>query len=356
MPKRSVPGHRAVICHSGEFSVTRRSCRRNYVLTSFADTVAMNQPARSIFPKESFIFNAMAQGSVQDEAPAFDPPRYDADRLMVQLFVNPDAGGYDRGRVAGFVRQLEADGHIVQLSRCGPAAPVVLHPEAAMLAAVGGDGTLRHVIGALRNFAAKLPVALLPAGTVNLLARELPSAGGMIHPAQINGQTMLACASVGPDSLAVAGVDLALKRRVGRLAYGWAFLKVLARWPQYRIHLESSAGSFDCAAFYVAKAHYFAGPWSFARNAAAANAELHVVALHACGRLAYLRFLWGLLTGRVDKVPDSSQFSCSWLEATGDVPAAVQVDGDPATRLPVRIDLWDRPVPIPMVAKRVGRA
>lgn len=271
---------------------------------------------------------------------------------MVQLFVNPEAGGYDRDDVAGFVERLESHGHSVNLSHCGPRAPVVLHPDAAMLAAMGGDGTFRHVVGALRKSAVKLPVALFPAGTVNLLARELSSTGGMIHPAEVNGQTMLACASVGPDSIAVAEVDLALKSRIGRLAYGWAFLKTLLRWPQYRIHLRSSAGSFDCAAFYVAKARYFAGPWSFAPTASAAQSELHVVALRSCGRWAYMRFLWGLLSGRIDRVPDSAQFRCTWLEAIGDQPIIVQVDGDPAMQLPIRIDLWDKPVAVPMVASR----
>jgi diacylglycerol kinase (ATP) len=109
--------------------------------------------------------------------------------------------------------------------------------------------------------------------------------------------------------------------------------------------------ALDCSAFYVAKARFFAGPWSFAPKATASEALLHGVALHDGSRIAYLRFIWALVTNRIERLKGVTHFTCSSLEANAPVAIPVQIDGDPATQLPVTIELWRKDVRIMSVFK-----
>ncbi|MCP5394992.1 MAG: hypothetical protein H6919_13975 [Sphingomonadaceae bacterium] len=83
------------------------------------------------------------------------------------------------------------------------------------------DGTVRHVAMAMLD-SGLTPLAIHPAGTVNLLAREsaFPLDPGRLserilqadaihhhYPVQVDDTLFFACASAGPDSYAVAGLS-----------------------------------------------------------------------------------------------------------------------------------------------------
>lgn len=273
----------------------------------------------------------------------------------VQLFYNRTSGGHCPRRLAALRAGFEALGARVVLSECGPGHAIEVGGESSHVCVVGGDGTLRHVALALARCGRTLPLSVYPAGTVNLLHREhlfpldpeghalrlLGDAGrGRLHPASLNDGFFLACASVGPDSRAVAEVSLALKRRIGRLAYAVAFGRILFDWRRTPIRLAWDGGALDCEAFYVAKGRYFAGPWSFAPAASSAEPLLHVVALAAARRRDFARFAFALWRGRpVDALPGVTAFTCTALEAKSDAPLPIQADGDPVGALPASIKL-----------------
>ncbi len=273
----------------------------------------------------------------------------------VQLFYNRTSGGHCPRRLAALRAGFEANGAEVVLSECGPASPIEVGPDVSHVCAVGGDGTLRHVALALARCGRRLPLSVYPAGTVNLVHRErlfpLDPAGhalrllaqddeALLHPAALNDTVFLACASVGPDSWAVAGVSLRLKARIGRLAYAVAFARTLFDWRRTAIRLDWDGGSLDCEAFYVAKGRYFAGPWSFAPEADVGRPLLHVVALAKARRRDFARFAWTLWRGRrVGSLPGATAFTCTALEATAAAPLPIQADGDPVGTLPASIKL-----------------
>jgi diacylglycerol kinase family enzyme len=270
---------------------------------------------------------------------------------IVQLFVNPRAGSASRKRVAALVRAFEAAGARVIQSN-DQRAQAEVSPGVSHVCAVGGDGTLRHVADAVRRARRPLDMSLYPTGTVNLLAREcgyrldpaafaarvLAGPTRTHHSGLIGTTPFFTCASVGPDSQAVAGLSPALKRRIGRLAYGWSFLTLLARWPRPKLRIVHEKDEILCEAVYVAKGRLFAGPWSFAPDAALDLPLFHVVTLGTVTRLLYLRFLWRLLTGRaVGTLPGATHFTCTALRIEGDAP--LQADGDIVEQLPVDIRL-----------------
>jgi diacylglycerol kinase family enzyme len=75
----------------------------------------------------------------------------------------------------------------------------------------GGDGMVQRCIGALAGVK-KVEMAILPAGTANLLATKL-------DVGIINRERFAVMAGTGFDAIMMRGVDGAKKRRLGRLAY-----------------------------------------------------------------------------------------------------------------------------------------
>ena len=273
----------------------------------------------------------------------------------VQLFYNRSAGGHCPRRLDSLRAGLERQGARVLLSECGPGREIEVAEEASHVCAVGGDGTLRHVALAVSRCGRPLPLSVYPAGTVNLLHRERPypldpdghasrllgeRAGDQLHPVGLGDTFFLACASVGPDSRAVAEVSLKLKAWIGKFAYLAAFLRILFDWRRDPIRLTWDGNALTCEAFYVAKGRYFAGPWSFAPKASVCEPLLHVVALERARRRDVARFAFAILRGRpVERLPGVTVFTCTALSAASDLPLPVQADGDPVAALPATIAL-----------------
>lgn len=278
---------------------------------------------------------------------------------LVQLFFNPASGSFSPGRIDALAAAFVAAGAAVERTPSLAGPPPVL-PHASHVCIAGGDGTVRHVAAALLAAGCRAPVAIYPAGTVNLLARESsvwdnPAAFArhLLHgdslrahyPVSIGETLFLACASVGVDSLAVAGVSEALKRLIGRSAYVAAFLRLLLAWPRHRLRLTADGQEWACEAAFVAKSRFYAGPWSFAPRASGSDAMLHVVALERARRRDMLRFALALLRGRDPALMDGAiAFACKDLAIDCDEPLPVQLDGDVAASLPVRLRVADTPL------------
>ncbi len=272
----------------------------------------------------------------------------------IQLFVNPQAGSWGRRKVAALRTAFEAAGATVLLtpSRGGR---LNVADDADHVCAVGGDGTVRHVAAAVQRAGRPVSMSVYPLGTINLLARECgysrePHAfvrrvlGAATHRrhhiALIDETPLIYCASVGPDSLTVDTLSPRLKRSIGRLAYGVALGKLLARWPRHQLRVTSGDRDIACEAVYIAKGRHFAGRWSFAPQAAVDRPLLHVVALSQARRIDFARFASALLSGRdLGRVRGVVRFTCSELSISSDGPAPVQADGDVVAHLPVHIAL-----------------
>lgn len=279
----------------------------------------------------------------------------------VQLFVTPTPGARVSARVQELSRALGANGMEVILTRSG-FDPLMIDDGADHVCAVGGDGTLRHVVEAAHKLDRPVGASVFPMGTVNLVAMEydypsapqafaqrlLTGAPSERHLASVNGLPLLACASIGPDSYAVEAVSPLLKRYVGRLAYIVAFARLLVRWPRAKMVLHHDGKRTECEAVYIAKGPFFAGPWSIAPEADGAQPFLHVVALPRASRSAYLRFVWAIFRHRVLDLPDVYRFTCDALEIESETEGAstlpLQSDGDVLTHLPAVIRMEDKPI------------
>ena len=139
------------------------------------------------------------------------------------------------GDAAHFARQAIADG-------------------AEIIAAYGGDGTIMEVSQAVQG--GEIPMAILPAGTANLMSIELgvprkltEAARIMVDPAskirridmgQVGDKRFMLRLGMGFDAQKVKLADRELKDRWGILAYSIAGLKALTTVPMalYRITVD----------------------------------------------------------------------------------------------------------------------
>jgi diacylglycerol kinase (ATP) len=275
--------------------------------------------------------------------------------VHVQIVANPDAGSYKSAKIQALRDAFARAGATSTVSFMGPGRQLLIEDTATLLCVAGGDGTVRHAAEAVLRSTHKPPIAAYPMGTINLLQREMGAladpdgfvaaalrgkAPAVHHPVELGDTIFLGCASVGPDSIAVANVSRRLKRAVGRYAYGIAMIRQLARWPRPNLVIIADGKRHKCAAVYVAKGMYFAGPWSFAPQARRATPKLHVVALRDASPRRYVQFIRNVTRGRpLDARDNLISLTCTTLAIESDAPWPVQADGDDVGTLPVRMTI-----------------
>jgi YegS/Rv2252/BmrU family lipid kinase len=121
---------------------------------------------------------------------------------------------------------------------------------AELLFVWGGDGSVQRAIDTVATLAAgdagaRPTIAILPAGTANLLATNLgipidleqAVATGLhgvdrvLDIGKMNGEHFAVMAGVGMDSLMIRDADRGLKDRFGRAAYVWTGARAVRREP-----------------------------------------------------------------------------------------------------------------------------
>jgi YegS/Rv2252/BmrU family lipid kinase len=285
-------------------------------------------------------------------------------RHRILIIVNPAAGRARSAerRLRRFVIALERQGCGVvlrrALSRPGDAERLAREAEADFdaIVAAGGDGTVHAVVNGLAG--RSTPIAVLPFGTVNVLAREvgLPrrpeelaslivsAPARPIWPGRIAGRAFLMMASAGFDSEVVAGVHPGLKARAGRLAFMWAVLIQLWHYRVRELVVRVDGIEHRAAGLVAAKGRFYAGPFVIAPCARLAEPALELVLFRRAGRLAVLRYAAALFLGGVPRLNDVTILRARAATVTGDRAVPVQADGEIVGQLPVTIEVADQPL------------
>src|SRR6266403_32353 len=197
------------------------------------------------------------------------------------LIHNPNAGGGGKGRS----RTLDAARHIfaaggihsdlAETTGPGHATEIALraaYEGRGLVIACGGDGTLNEVINGLaaNQNGHRVPLALLPGGTANILAKELdlpwdiPSAAEKLvrgtvkeialglatpleHPHTHKKKYFLSVAGAGPDGMIVYSLDLDLKARIGMLAYWWEGVREVFRYNFQHFRIRIGVQKLDAS-------------------------------------------------------------------------------------------------------------
>ena len=280
------------------------------------------------------------------------------DRFLVVR--NPAAGGAGRRLTERCLASLRRQGcelDIVATRAAGDATKIVRDRDLAQINAViaaGGDGTVREVVEAL--IGTETPLGLIPAGTANVLAcelrlprnpeqlatflREVPAVavtlGCQNNPAGTCHFVLMAGA--GFDARVVAGVDVRLKRLVGKGAYIWRSVRELWNSPAGRLRILIDGKEHDTAWVVVSNVSRYAGDYVIAPKARLTD-EKFQVCLYDRGDVAGV-FAFGLALGR-GRLADLAGYRVlegRRIEILGPTGDPLQIDGDPAGELPVRIE------------------
>src|ERR1700694_1686682 len=286
---------------------------------------------------------------------------------------NPNAGNGGRGRR----RSLDAARHIFAArgieseiaETTGPGhATEIAHRAASegrgLVIACGGDGTLNEVINGLAGHknGHRVPLALLPAGTANILAKELdlpldiPSAAeklvrgtvkeialGLATPLENpeKKKYFLSVGGAGPDGMIVYSLDVDLKARLGILAYWWQGAREVFRYsfPHFRIVIGDQ--KLDASLAIVGRTKNYGGPFKITTGADLFEDQFEVMALTTQSGFKYLSYLPTLWFGNLREAEGVHFWKADTVicEPLDKNPIYAQVDGEPLARLPVQFNI-----------------
>jgi diacylglycerol kinase (ATP) len=227
----------------------------------------------------------------------------------------------------------------------GKRAKEALKDGADLLFAWGGDGTVQRCIDTLAGSGVDL--AILPAGTANLLASNLGipkdleaavvtglyGARRCIDVGSVNGERFAVMAGAGFDALMAGEAAGRLKRRVGRLAYVWTGAHAARRrpWPA-RVRIDGKKWfEGDASCVLVANVGTLTGGITAFDEARPDDGRLEVAVVTADGAWQWARVLGRVVAGRAEASP--------LVERT----TATSVDVRFGTKVPYELDGGERP-------------
>lgn len=299
-----------------------------------------------------------------------------ADLRNALLIHNPNAGsgGNARRKQLDDARKMLAAGGIeADLAETrGPGDATEIANRASqegrqLVIACGGDGTLNEVVNGLagRQNGHRVPLALLPGGTANILAKELgipwdiPGATRKLLQCDVKeialglatplGQPerkkyFLSVAGAGPDGMIVYSVDLELKARVGILAYWWQGARELLRYkyPHFRVVADSQ--TIEATLVVVGRTKNYGGPFMITTEADLYEDRFEVMTLTTQSGLKYLSYLPTLWMQKLRGTEGVHFYKSDSVvcEPMDDKPVYAQIDGEPLARLPIEFKIVPR--------------
>ncbi len=211
----------------------------------------------------------------------------------------------------------------------------------------GGDGTVREVCAELAGTG--IPVGIVPAGTGNLLARNLaiPLYMRSAIDVALNGQDraidlvavsgdgiedthFMVMAGMGFDAAIMEGVNDSIKQRVGWIAYVFSGLKSLM-FPAVRVDISLDGGEFTrhrARTIVVGNVGYLQAGMPLLPDAEIDDGTLDVVLLHPRKFLSWIPLAARVLLkrSRVDELVNRMTGATVVVRAGVDTPR--QLDGD----------------------------
>ena len=278
---------------------------------------------------------------------------------MIHVIVNPRSGGGLKRRVlAEFCSLLRANGReVVEYRTTGPgdaidyAKSVADDVEAVIV--WGGDGTIREVATALAG--SKVPVLVCPAGTENLLAKELriPShprrlvetlAAGRTDECDlgvVNGRAFMLIMGVGFDGEVVRRLATVRQGHITYLSYFWPIWRTFWEhdFPRMRIVADGEEVFNDYGLAFVGNISRYAVGLRICSEAVYDDGLLDLVVFSCQERTALvLHAAWTLLRRHPLKGNVIyRQFRQARIETDQPVPS--QTDGDVGPNTPLDISV-----------------
>jgi YegS/Rv2252/BmrU family lipid kinase len=292
------------------------------------------------------------------------------------VIYNPRAGRLLRGgdgQLRQAIASLASKGHQVRtLPTSGPGdatqlARECVEREAGLIIAAGGDGTINEVVNGMAG--SRVPLAILPGGTANVLAMELGIGGrmrsaanviprleslsaencpciaerislGLLRPRSAPPRYFLMMAGVGLDADLVYNLDPAMKARFGKLSYwlgGFSYLNRRLAEFQVEVNGQTTQSSFALAS----RVRNYGGDLEIAANACLLEDSFELVLFEGENASTYLKYFAGVLTRQLGRMKGVTLMRTQRVgfTAAASPEVYVQVDGEYAGRLPASVEI-----------------
>lgn len=239
----------------------------------------------------------------------------------------------------------------------GPIARSSIDAGATLIFVAGGDGTVNEVINGMAG--SDVPLAVLPAGTANVLAMETGIGGNLLRAASRFGDLeardialgrlllpgrepryFALMAGLGLDARIVRLVKPEVKRRWGKLSY-WegGFAQVGSKLPELNITVggETLRASFAL----LSRVRNYGGDLEIARHANLLTDDFAVVLFEGPSSFRYLKYFAGVLLNSLQGMSGVHLLRARSIEfwPASDSPIDLQIDGEYAGLAPGRIEI-----------------
>lgn len=218
----------------------------------------------------------------------------------------------------------------------------------------GGDGTINEAVNGLSS--SSPPLAIIPAGTANVLAAEIglgsrpeeiartivSGEARAVSVGAINGHKFLLMAGVGFDARVVATVSSRLKRAIGKGAYVLASLVQMIRGDFVRFEVLVDGVRHEAASVVVANAHYYGGKFVCAPEARLDSPILQVCLFERGSRFHVAVYGLALMLGFLPRAPGYRILPATRIEIRQPHGAPIQSDGDFVGVTPAEVSVTPR--------------
>ena len=259
----------------------------------------------------------------------------------------------------------------------GRVAAQAIAGGADLIVVAGGDGTINEATEGVAG--TDVPLAILPAGTANVLASEMrvstnlgkaaeallsyPAeriSTGRIQSRDQAPRSFLLMAGAGLDAHIVYSLNYSVKRRLGKVAYWLAGFSQIGRtFDEFSV--RANGQEYQSTFALISKVRNYGGDLEIAREVSLLDDEFEVILFHGRESWRYLKYLAAVAVRRLDGVKGVTVLRTREVEmahAPGDR-VFVQVDGEFAGHLPARVEIVPSSLslllPPPYVASRPRR-
>jgi YegS/Rv2252/BmrU family lipid kinase len=283
------------------------------------------------------------------------------------LIYNPRAGKFERSRgslIERLASTLRREGHDVTVApttgpgTAGAIARDYIDRGADLIVAAGGDGTVNEIAEGMLH--TDVPLAILPAGTANVLAvetrlgvkpervaarltdlrpRRIPVGRVVCEGGRVLRHFLL-MAGIGLDAQIVYRVNAALKTRTGKIAYWVAAWTLLGRTlPEFDVEVDGRP--YRCSFALVSKVKNYGGDFSIARTVDLMQDTFEVVLFEGRSTFPYARYFVGLVLNRLERMKGVTITRAREVKVSSpkDSRVYVQIDGEFAGHLPAEIQI-----------------
>lgn len=226
-----------------------------------------------------------------------------------------------------------------------------------LIIAAGGDGTINEVLNGMVN--SDTPLAILPLGTTNVLARELslPLSVEEAVERAITGQIRRAClgrieapsghthvvrhfclmAGIGFDAKAVYDVNSTLKKVSGEGAYILSGISNLIHYYPSELVFTVDGKQHTGYAAIIGKASRYGGNFRITPDADISDPYFYLCIFKGRNRADLLRYAAGVIRGTHLNQKDVLYLKAEQISIAGN--AHIQVDGDHLGNTPASITI-----------------